>query len=129
LRKSCATPDTPRTQTGCQWEVVFDFQKVLPGESVDLLIEDVATGQFLQHNETTTTVPFPVHTDAAELTVWILLPEGKEYRSFRVLRDNKGKFEDVDIASEYLADDFTILAFRLLAVKGNSTYEIQWHYK
>ena len=32
------------------------------------------------------------------------------------------------VVSEYLADDFTILAYKLLNVKGGYTYEVTWVY-
>ncbi len=113
----------------CHWESIFDFQQVLPGESVDLLMDNQTTGHIVQHTEASATVPIPVRTETAELTVWILLPAGKEYRSFRILRKGQGKVEEVKVASEYLADDSTILAFRLLSMKPNYLYELQWFYK
>lgn len=121
LYKSC----TP----ACHWEVVYDFQEVLPGESVDLVIEHLTRGDFLQHTEDSSAIRFPALTDIAEMTVWILMPAGMEYRSFRILRKGKGNIEEVKVASEYLAEDSTILAFRLLSVKANHNYELQWFYK
>ena len=60
------------------------------------------------------------------------MPQGKEYRNFRILRYETGKPEKVElvkVVTEYLADDFTILAYKLLSVKGGSTYEVTWFYK
>ena len=103
--KSCATENPASGEKECQWEVIYDFQQVLPGEPVDLLIEDQVPGGILQHNEASTAIPFPVRTDMAEMTVWVLMPAGKEYRSFRILRKGQGKVEEVKVASEYLAED------------------------
>jgi len=35
----------------------------------------------------------------------------------------------VKIVSEYLADDYTILAFKLLSLKAGYTYELTWLYR
>jgi hypothetical protein len=66
------------------------------------------------------------------VTRWILLPKGKEYRSFRVVRyktENPDKVEPVKIVTEYLAEDYTILAYKLLSVDAGYTYEVTWYYK
>ena len=74
----------------------------------------------------------PVHADTAELTTWILMPEGSEYRNFHITRHAPGKEDKVDavrLTTEYLADDYTILAFRLLSLKAGYTYQVSWTYK
>ena len=66
------------------------------------------------------------------MTRWILLPKGKEYRSFRIVRyktDKPDQVEPVRIVTEYLAEDYTILAYKLLSVNGGYTYEVTWYYK
>jgi len=35
----------------------------------------------------------------------------------------------VRIVTEYLAEDYTILAYKLLSVKAGYTYEVTWYYK
>jgi predicted acylesterase/phospholipase RssA len=113
-------------------QVSFDFQKVPAGESADLLIDFLFSKQELQAGETSATLDLNIQAETAEFTVWLLMPEGKEYRSFRVTRykaGNPGTIEVVQLVSEYLADDFTILAFKLLSVKAGYTYEIAWSYK
>jgi hypothetical protein len=35
----------------------------------------------------------------------------------------------VKVVTEYLGDDYTILAFKLLALKAGYTYEITWFYR
>jgi hypothetical protein len=77
-------------------------------------------------------IQYPIQADTAEVTRWFLLPRGKEYRSFRVIRWERGKpekIEPVKIVNEYLANDSTILAFKLLSVKGGYTHEVTWFYK
>jgi len=66
------------------------------------------------------------------VTRWILIPKGREYRSFRVARyktEEPDKLEPVRIVTEYLAEDYTILAYKLLSVKAGYTYEVTWYYK
>ena len=60
------------------------------------------------------------------------MPESKEYQSFRIIRyemGTPGKAEAVKPVTEYLAEDFTILAFKLLSLKSGSTYEVSWTYR
>ena len=73
-----------------------------------------------------------IRAKTAELTRWILLPEGKAYRSFRVTRYETGKpetAEDVRIVTEYLAENRTILAYKLLSLEPGYTYEVTWYYE
>ena len=73
-----------------------------------------------------------MHAETAEVTRWILLPKGQEYRNFRIIRFKTGKpdtVEPVRIVTEYLADDYTILAYKLLSVDAGYTYELTWYYK
>jgi hypothetical protein len=66
------------------------------------------------------------------MTRWIFLREGREYRSFRITRYEKGKPEKVEpvrVVNEYLAEDYTILAFKLLSVEPGYIYEVTWSYK
>ena len=77
-------------------------------------------------------MPFHIQAETAELTTWVLMPEGQEYRSFRIIRYPTGKPEEVEavkVVTEYLAEDFTILAFKLLSLKPGYTYEVNWTYR
>ena len=74
----------------------------------------------------------PVRWPTAELTAWILMPEGKEYRSFRIVRHvtgNPGSVDAVKPSTGYLADDFSVIAFKLLSLKPGYTYVVSWSYK
>jgi hypothetical protein len=89
-------------------------------------------GEFLQHSEGSDTVSSEIWAKTAELTRWILLPEGKAYRSFRTIRSRTGKpetAEPVKIVTEYQADDDTILAFKLLLLEPGYTYDVTWSYE
>jgi predicted acylesterase/phospholipase RssA len=119
-------------QEECRWQATFDFQSVPPGEFVDLLMEERSPGQYLQFGQSGTALSLLVQAETAELTTWILMPSGKEYRTFRVSRHETGKpetAESVRIVTEYLAEDYTILAFKLLALKSGWTYEVTWVYE
>jgi hypothetical protein len=119
-------------QKECRWQVSFDLQKVAAGDIVDLIVECDSPGRYLQSSERSTAMPFHIQAETAELTTWIMMPEDREYRSFRIIRYHTGKPEEVEavkVASEYLADDFTILAFKLLALKPGYTYEVSWDYR
>jgi hypothetical protein len=37
--------------------------------------------------------------------------------------------EEVKVVTEYLAEDYTILAYKLMLGKAGYTYEVQWFYK
>jgi predicted acylesterase/phospholipase RssA len=115
-----------------RWEVGADFSKVPAGDSADLIYEHLSPGVFLRAGVGSTSLAFDVEAETAELTRWLLLPLGKEYRSYQLIRYETGKpetAENVKLVTEYLADDYTILAFKLLALKGGYTYEITWFYR
>ena len=75
---------------------------------------------------------FDIEVETVELSRWLLLPEGKEFRDFRLIRYEKGKPEtadDVKVVTRFLSDDYSILAFKLLALKPGYTYELTWFYR
>jgi hypothetical protein len=114
------------------WEVGADFRKVPAGDSVDLIYEQFSPGLSLSEGVGSNTLAFDVEAETVELTRWLLLPEGKEYRTFQLIRYQTGQpgtAENVQVATEYLAEDFTILAFKLLSVKAGYTYELTWFYR
>jgi len=130
IRKSNIESSLPG-QKECSWEASFDLERVLPGEYVDLIFEEQSPGQFLKRGQNSTTLAAEIHSDTAEVTRWILVPKGKEYRNFRVVRyktDKPDKVEPVKIVTEYLAKDYTILAYKLLSVDAGYTYEVTWYY-
>jgi IMP cyclohydrolase len=114
------------------WEIGADFAKVPRGDSVDLIYEHLSPGLFLRDGVGSTTLAFDVEAETVELTRWLLLPRGEEYRSFQIIRYETGKpqtTEEVKVVTEYLAEDFTILAFKLLALKAGYTYELTWFHR
>jgi predicted acylesterase/phospholipase RssA len=115
-----------------RWQAVYDCRQVPPGETVDLIVEYYSPGQYLQNSESATVLPFFVRWPTAELTMWVMMPTGKEYSSWRLSRYPQGnpqQTERVKAVTEYLAEDYTILAFKLLSLKPGYVYNIQWTYK
>jgi predicted acylesterase/phospholipase RssA len=116
----------------CRWQVAYDLRQVPAGDFVDLIAEYYSPGSYIRRSDTSTTLPLNIRTATAELTLWIMLPAGREYESWRVVRypnDNPHEMERVKVVTEFLADDYSILAFKLLALKSGYAYEVQWFYK
>jgi hypothetical protein len=115
-----------------RWEVGASFQKVPVGEAVDIIYEHISPGLFLRKGAGSASLAFEVEAETVELTRWLLMPQEREYRSFQLIRYKTGKpetTENVKVVTEYLSDDYTILAFKLLSVEAGYTYEITWFYR
>jgi hypothetical protein len=115
-----------------RWRASYDFQHVPAGEFVDVLVEYHSPGRYLQRGGNRTAMAFPIRADTAELTAWILMPEGKQYNAFHIVRYETSKPENVEavkLVTEYLAEEFTIIAFKLLSLKAGYTYEVSWTYQ
>ncbi len=120
-----------RGQKLVHWEVGANFEKVPAGDSVDIIFEHLSPGTFVREAGSST-LTFDVEAETVELTRWLLLPEGKEYRTFQLIRYKTGKpetTENVKVTTEYMAEDNTILAFKLLSIKAGDTYEATWFYR
>jgi hypothetical protein len=116
----------------CRFEMSVDCEKVAPGDLVEILEEHLSPGDFLQDNGRSATLTFEPQGKTAELTRWILMPAGREYKGHRLLRYEKGKPETGEVfkfATEYLAENYSILAFKLLALEPGYVYELTWYYK
>ena len=115
-----------------RWDVSADFSEVLAGEFVDVTYEHMSPGLFLRRGSASTSITFRSQADTAEVTRWFLLPRGKEYRSFRIVRWETGKPEKVEpvrVVNKYLADDSRILAYKLLSEDAGYTHEVTLYYK
>jgi hypothetical protein len=108
------------------------LSKVPAGHVVDVMYEHYSPGEFVQRGEISTTIAFRSEFDATEVTRWILLPRGREYRSFEILRYKTGKPATavaVKGFTEYLADDSSIIASKIASVKAGYTFEVTWLYR
>jgi predicted acylesterase/phospholipase RssA len=115
-----------------RWEMVVDCARVAPGDLVEILEEHLSPGDFVHDHGTFATLQFEPEAETAELTRWILMPEGREYKRHRLVRYETGKPETMEpfkFATEYLQKNYKILAFKLLALKPGFTYELTWYYK
>ena len=124
--------DAPGSEGPTHWEVHADFTKVPPGESVDIVYEHMSPGLFVREGNGVVTLAFEVEVETVELTRWLMLPEGRQFRDYRLIRYETGKpesTEEVKVVTRYLAQDNSILAFKLLALKPGYTYELTWFYR
>lgn len=115
-----------------RWEVHADFTKVPPGEAVDLMYEHISPGLFVREGNGSATLSFEVEVKTVELTRWLLLPAGRRFSEYRLVRYPVGhpeRAEEVYIATQYLAHDQSILAFKLLALDAGYTYDLTWFYR
>jgi hypothetical protein len=131
LRRCCAE-DPNAQEKRCLFEVSVDLSKAPTGQTVDVIYEHYSPGVFVQRGDVSTTVTIRSEFDAAQVTRWFLLPSGREYRSFQILRYETGKpatAEAVKGLTEYLADDSSIIAYQMAGVKAGYTFEVTWLYK
>jgi hypothetical protein len=114
------------------WEVAFDFGRVPPGEEADVIYKYQVVGHFQDEGEELRSLRFPVQAETAELSLWMLMPRGRDHGEFGVVRfptRTPGKVEAVRVATRYAAEDSTILSFKLLGLGPGYTYELHWTYK
>jgi hypothetical protein len=125
-------PSTPSGEKQTGFQASWNFEKVPAGEYVDLIYEHYSPAIFLQRGDVWSSVAIHMQADTAEVTRWFLMPQGKEYKTWRIVRyqnDKPETAEPVKIVTEYLADDNTILAYKLMSTDGGYTYEVIWYYK
>jgi predicted acylesterase/phospholipase RssA len=119
-------------ETLCHFEVSVDLAKVPCGQVVNFSYEHFSQGLFLRRGEISSAISFRSEFDAVEMTRWILLPRGREYKSYQIVRYETGKPDAAEIvngATEYLADDYSIIAYKMPLVKAGDTFEVTWLYK
>ena len=131
LRRMCGEdPKTP--EASGQFEVSIDLSKVPNGQVVDVIYEHYSRGDFLRGDEHFTTVEFSSEVEAPEVTRWFLLPRGKEYRRYQIVRYETGKPRTAEVVkgiTDYMADDPRVIAFKMASVKVGFTFEVTWFYK
>jgi hypothetical protein len=79
-----------------RWPATWNFDRVPPGEYVDLIYEHVSPAVFLHREDGGSSVAIHMVVDTAEVTRWFLMPQGKEYKNYRILRYPTGKPETVE---------------------------------
>jgi hypothetical protein len=116
----------------CRWEADFDFLGVPAGDFSEIMLDERSPGRYLEGGQGGAGITFHVAAETGELATWLLMPRGREYRSFNISRHKVGKPETSEAfrpVTEYLADDYTIIAFKLLSLDPGWTYQVRWVYK
>ena len=115
----------------CWWEISCDFTDVPAGEWKDILVESQIPATFLRNSLDSAhmTIEFPAQVSS--VSFWILMNPKRPFRSWRVDRQTKetAAAEALQPATEFLSDNYQILAFRLLDVQPKYRYQITWYYK
>jgi hypothetical protein len=130
--RMCEAEGSVPGQEECRWEADFDFLGVPAGDFVELILDERSPGVYLEGGQGGAGITFHVVAQTGELTTWLLMPRGKEYRSFFINRHRTGKPETSEAfrpVTEYLADDYTIIAFKLVSLDPDWTYLVRWLYK
>jgi hypothetical protein len=113
------------------FEVGVDLRTLPEGEYADVIYENFARGLFLREGIESTSLAWDYEADTMEQRWWLLMPEGVEYRSFRLIgypTENPKLVEVMKPVTEFRSNDFKILAFKLLGLKAGYTYELSWFY-
>jgi predicted acylesterase/phospholipase RssA len=115
-----------------RWEALFDFSKVPMGKPVELFIEVQSPGLFLQGTESGTGLTFLIDAETAEIDQWVLMPKKRDYKQYRYTfykRDQPETAKDGTFTTQYLSDDSSILAFKLLSLEPGYDHEVFWDYQ
>jgi hypothetical protein len=116
----------------CRWEADFDFLGVPQGDFAEVMLDERSPGQYLEGGMGGAGITFQVSAQTGELVTWLLMPRGKDYTSFHISRYKTGKPETSEAfrpVTEYLADDYSIIAFKLVSLDPGWTYQVRWIYK
>ena len=114
------------------WQVGADFRAIPSDDAAEIVYEHISPGKFVREASGSASFAFDVEAETLELSRWILMPEGREYSSYQITRYRTGQPEspeNVRLMTEYLAEDRTILAFKLLMPDPGYTYEVTWFYR
>jgi hypothetical protein len=114
------------------FSVGADFRTVPSDDAAEIVYEHISPGRFIREGAGSVSFAFDIEAETLELSRWILMPEGREYSSFQITRYSAGQpesAEPVRLMTEYLAEDRTILAFKLLMPDPGYTYEVTWFYR
>ena len=114
------------------WEVGVDFRAVPSDEAAEIIYEHISPGRFLREGVGSVTMAFDIEAETIELSRWLLMPEGKEYSRYQIIRYKMGNPEfpeNVKVVTQYVSEDRTILAFKLLGLDPGYTYELTWFYR
>ena len=114
------------------FSVGADFRTIPSDDAAEIVYEHMSPGNFVHETAGSVSFAFDVEAETLELSRWILMPEGREYASYQITRYPRGKPEspeNVRLLTEFLAEDRSILAFKLLMPDPGYTYEVTWFYR
>jgi len=132
------TPDAPGLMPGertCIWGATYDFTGVPRGQIEELRTIAQSPGLSLGRTWTGGHLDFHILSDTAQLSMWILMPIGKNYVSWLLTRTHKevkGKPVEVEAVrpiQEFGATDLTIIGFQLVSLKPGDSYVVSWTYE
>jgi predicted acylesterase/phospholipase RssA len=130
--RMCEVEGSVVGQEECRWEADFDFLGVPPGDFAEIMLDERSPGIYLEGGMGGAGITFVVSAQTGELATWLLMPRGKEYQSFHISRYKTDKPETSEAfrpVTEYLADDYSIIAFKLVSLDAGWTYQVRWIYK
>jgi predicted acylesterase/phospholipase RssA len=130
--RMCEVESSVPGQEECRWEADFDFLGVPAGDFAELILDERSPGKYLEGGQGGAGITFHLSADTGELVMWLLMPRGREYTSFNISRHKTGKPETSESfrpVTEYLADDYAIIAFKLVSLDAGWTYQVRWIYK
>ena len=113
---------------GFLYEIEFDLSSVPEGQDFDIGFEvtDVGVqGRFEDGNQ----LLFPIITPTNVATMWVFLPEGRPYRSFKLIGyDSKApvNVESIEPTYEFQMADGSLFGWMLVAPCDGNTYECRW---
>lgn len=120
---------SPTGQEQCEWQISYDFKKVLPRTPVDLMWE-------YQYPFTPGEIPathaYSVDVETHELTNWILMPEGHFYKDFSSIRYQQGRpdtAEPLRFDTQYMPNDASVLAYKVVGLHPGYVHETSWSYR
>jgi hypothetical protein len=123
---------SPEGQLLRHFQVGADLRSLPSDDAAEIVYEHISPGRFIREAAGSVSIAFDVEAETLELSRWILMPEGREYSSFQISRYRTGEpepSENVRLMTEYLSEDRTILAFKLLMPDPGYTYEVTWFYR
>ena len=123
---------SPKGEPLRHFSVGADFRNVPSDDAAEIVYEHISPGRFVQEGSGSVSFAFDIEAETLELSRWILMPEGREYSSYQITRYRMGQPESpesVRLVTEYLAEDRSILAFKLLMPDPGYTYEVTWFYR
>ncbi|KAA5542134.1 patatin-like phospholipase family protein [Roseiconus nitratireducens] len=115
-------------QKGFIYEIEFDLSSVPEGQDFDIGFEVTDTG-IQGRVEPLNRILFPIFAPTDVASMWVFLPEGRPYRSFKLIGyDSKApvNVESISPTYEFQMADGSLFGWMLVAPREENTYECRW---